>query len=656
MLGTRATSASASASAMSRVNSVSASPRGMSRPNRRISASASSASSVTTLPASPNTKQQQIPSSAEVVIVGAGFGGLAAAAVLAHEGIQVEVFEAHDTVGGAAHSFQRRTPDGNSYTFDSGPSYFMGLSESGDARSTNALAQLLRLLDEPVPQYTYLSCDYHLPEGVLRARAGGGGVPYDNAVRELGGESAYQQLKTLRRAMEPLARVAEVTPFAALRSDAAAALTIGRSVPRMSAAIARALAADPSQAAALPELAEGFDATMRRAGVTDPFLTRLMNLECFVISGCLADQTAAAAMAYLFAERSREDAVYDYPQGGAMALCEALKNAAERRGAKIHLKSPVARIKHVDGVASGVELTDGREVEAKRAVITGVSAWDTLKLLGGQLDNSSSGDSNLSTEVDALAAAAGAVPPLDSFLHLHAVIPADALPPANHELAEACLDSPHRAFDAPGAGPNGTDALNIHYLHVRDWSDGVVDSPLNVVNVSIPTALDPSASTDRNMHVLHAYGAANESFSLYESELPADGSAKYASSSSYQELKAQRKAYLYDSLRAIFGPDIEQRVAHEWVGTPLTQRRFVNRFRGAYAAGRDVTRVNMFDASKAPGADTSLQNLFACGDCVSPGVGVPAAVASGIAAANRVSGVGKHLSLLNELSEMGYSV
>ena len=475
----------------------------------------------------------------------------------------------------------------------------------------------------------------------------------DEAVRQLGGEEAYRQLQDLRRAMAPLARVAEVTPFAALRSDAAAAVTIGRSVPRMAAAAARAAIEDPRQAAGLPELADGFAATMRRAGVTNEFLTRLMNLECFVISGCLAEETAAAAMAYLFAERSREGAVYDYPRGGAMALCEALQRGAEKRGASFHLNTRVARILHTDGTATGVELANGRRIDARIAVVTGISAWDTLRLLGGGEGGAAQRDPAIAT----LAEASGAAQPLESFLHLHALVPAHALPPSNRGLADACLDTPARAFEAAGAGPGGSDALNVHYLHVRDWSGGV-DAPLNVVNVSVPTALDPSASSDPNMHVLHAYGAANESFSLYESELP-DGKSSasaYASSAAYQELKRQRKALLYESLGTIFGSDIEAHVAHEWVGTPLTQRRFVNRYRGAYAAGRDVTRLNLFDASKPPGVDTSLKGLWACGDCVSPGVGVPAAVASGIAAANRIAGVQKHWTMLDALSQLGYNV
>ena len=59
----------------------------------------------------------------EVVVIGAGIGGLCAGALLAKYGKKVTVVEAHDVPGGAAHSWHR---DG--FTFESGPSLYSGMS------------------------------------------------------------------------------------------------------------------------------------------------------------------------------------------------------------------------------------------------------------------------------------------------------------------------------------------------------------------------------------------------------------------------------------------------------------------------------------------------------------------------------------------------
>lgn len=55
-----------------------------------------------------------------IAVIGAGFAGLSAAAYLAAEGHQVQVFEKHATAGGRAR--QRITPEG--YVFDMGPSWY----------------------------------------------------------------------------------------------------------------------------------------------------------------------------------------------------------------------------------------------------------------------------------------------------------------------------------------------------------------------------------------------------------------------------------------------------------------------------------------------------------------------------------------------------
>ena len=55
----------------------------------------------------------------KVIVIGAGFSGLSAAALLARDGFDVEVIEKHDMAGGRARKFSE-----NGFTFDMGPSWY----------------------------------------------------------------------------------------------------------------------------------------------------------------------------------------------------------------------------------------------------------------------------------------------------------------------------------------------------------------------------------------------------------------------------------------------------------------------------------------------------------------------------------------------------
>jgi C-3',4' desaturase CrtD len=92
----------------------------------------------------------------DVVVVGAGIAGLTAAALLAREGLTVELLEAHQQSGGCAGTF-RRGP----YTFDVGATQIAGLEPGGSHQ------RLLAHFALPLPQATPLdpACVVDLADG-----------------------------------------------------------------------------------------------------------------------------------------------------------------------------------------------------------------------------------------------------------------------------------------------------------------------------------------------------------------------------------------------------------------------------------------------------------------------------------------------------------
>lgn len=90
-------------------------------------------------------------------------------------------------------------------------------------------------------------------------------------------------------------------------------------------------------------------------------------------------------------------------------------------------------------------------------------------------------------------------------------------------------------------------------------------------------------------------------------------------------------------------PDIRARTEVSLVGTPLTHERFLRRSRGTYGPAISAR------GGAWPGAGTPLPGLSVCGDSCMPGIGVPAAAASGLIAANANASVWSHLRALDEL-------
>ena len=538
----------------------------------------------------------ELPDEVDVCIIGAGIGGLSCAALLGKYGVSVAVAEAHTVMGGAAHGFHR---DG--YEFDSGPSYFLGLS-SPPGESINGLRQVLDAVGETLPRgaAVYNSLKMYFPDGNFECVADR--ECYRDAIRRFAGDDAVAEWDALEAAMSALGDAAVAIPFAGMRADAGVALTMAKYV----APLVKALGGGPKGAEGFEDakwLRENFSALVDEH-VRDEWLRRLLDLECFVISGLKADRTSAAIMAFTFAERHKEDGcVYDYPIGGSQALIDALARGVRRHGGVVALGAPVEEIVVENGRAVGMKLKrGGRVIRARTCVVTNASAWDTTQSLlpaDVRLKRTSSGDEK-HTET---------TPRCDSFVHLHLGIDAAGLPPASE--------------------------LGIHHLVVDDWTKGV-DGARNVFNISIPTTLDPSQAPE-GKHTVHIYGAANEPYSRW--------AATERGSAEYRRMKREAADDLYRALERVI-PDVRDRVEVEMVATPLTQKRFVRRHEGTYGPGVDMTRANLYGAALAPGPATGVDGLWAVGDSTYPGIGVPAAAGSGFFTANSIVSVWKNLAML----------
>ncbi len=438
----------------------------------------------------------------DVIIIGSGIGGLTAGALLARYGKRVLICESHTIAGGAAHSFSRR-----GFHFDSGPSFYCGL---GNQRpSLNPLKQLLDLLGESLEVVPYDPLGhYHFPEGTFPVYSNA--QRYHQAVAQITPQGA-KELEQFEKRLLSLYEGLKDIPTIALRAD-------WQLIPVL---VSRYL---PSLVKMLPQIGmigSSVGQVMEQT-VRDPWVRRLIDLECFLLSGLKADGTVTPEVAFMLGERSR--AGVEYPIGGSGAIVEALIRGLKRWGGELRLGTHVEQILVEYGKVTGVLLPEGKVVKAP-VVISNATIWDTYtKLLRPEDLPSSYRKQELET------------PAVDSFMHLHLGIKAE-----------------------------GLEGLTGHHVVVHDRQRDLT-APGNTCMISIPTVWDRDLAPEGH-HQVHAYTL--EPFEGWQRDRE------------YQQKKKERAQSLYRAIEKVI-PDLRDRITLELIGTPLTHSHFLRRYQGTY--------------------------------------------------------------------------
>lgn len=460
----------------------------------------------------------------DAIIIGSGLGGLTAGALLARYGWQITVCESHAIPGGAAHSFTR-----NGFHFDSGPSFYCGLGNVGAAAqmpSLNPLRQVFNALGvqlETVP-YDPLG-HYHFPEGTLPIyRRGDRYRAAVAAFTPTGAEELARFEERLLGLYDGLREIPALAICPALKGLPLLISRYGWSLLKL-----------------LPQLGmlQGATGTVMDETVSDPFVRRLIDLECFLLSGLKAQDTVTPEMAFMFGERT--NSAIDYPIGGSGAIVDALVKGLEKWGGILRLNTHVDRINVRQGKAVGVTLRNGDTLHAP-VVISNATIWDTVThLLNPEDIPASYCQQTLAT------------PAVDSFMHLHLGIRAD-----------------------------GLESLTGHHVVVHD-AQRDISVPGNTCMISMPSVWDASLAP-LGHHVVHAYTL--EPFEGWQKD---DG---------YGDRKRYRAQPLFRALEKVI-PDVGDRTVLELIGTPLTHARFLRRYQGTYgpaiAAGK-----GMFPGCRTP--------------------------------------------------------
>jgi phytoene dehydrogenase-like protein len=281
----------------------------------------------------------------DAAVIGAGHNGLVAAAYLARAGLEVEVFERREVVGGACTTEElwpgvRASPG----------AYTLSLLRPEVIRDLQLAAHGLQVqVHEP-----YLFAPFPDRRKVVtwssreRTRAQ---LERDWSRADANGYAAWSErwaqaaARARKLLLEPPDRHAWLDAIGADLLDGS---------------IADQLAGIPSEPVRIPFMIQGLIGTL--AGPGDP-------------------GTAFVAFYHELGEAAGPPGAWGFARGGMGAVTAALRSAAEAAGARVHVEAPVERIAVDDERARGIVLESGRELSAA-AVLSNADPRRTAALAG----------------------------------------------------------------------------------------------------------------------------------------------------------------------------------------------------------------------------------------------------------------------------------
>ncbi len=299
---------------------------------------------------------------ARAVIVGAGIGGLSAAAALARAGLDVTVLEAHVSPGGCAATYFHQ-----GYRFDAGATLAAGFYPGGPMEQAAQAAGVARWPVRPAEQ----AMQVHLPDGAKVVRRSD--ASRWEALRDAFGAPGIEFFRWQERTADALWDLALRRPPWPLQSLADVQESAAALLPWASGRLRQGLSPWLALDAFLPVAAHLRNAPER--------------LRLFVDG-----QLLIAAQA----ESARANALYgaaalDLPRrgvvhvaGGMGAIAETLAEALRRSGGRILYRQEVTRIRRSHGRPVAVETKRGDSFPAD-LVLANLTPWNAAALLKDDL-------------------------------------------------------------------------------------------------------------------------------------------------------------------------------------------------------------------------------------------------------------------------------
>jgi carotene isomerase len=291
----------------------------------------------------------------DVIVVGAGIGGLTAAAMLARRGVQVLLVEQHYMPGGCCAGIRRQ-----GVTMDVGATVLYGFGEQGYNVHRFVMNELEEEIDMIPRQAIY---NIHVEDySIIFWR------DFDPFFKQLL-ELFPGQEKELKNFYDFLFNLYRNT---VLKSESVVPPTEMSPLDAM-----KSFMKNPPGMLKLSRMMTRSAADVFRQFFTDPEIIAFLDMLTRTFSYVDAHECPAILAVTMFVDNHVGGAYY--PVGSPQMLSNKLEKAVERWGGRILYRHLVDEILISEGRACGVRLTDGTEIAATR-VVSDASIWN---LYGG---------------------------------------------------------------------------------------------------------------------------------------------------------------------------------------------------------------------------------------------------------------------------------
>jgi C-3',4' desaturase CrtD len=492
----------------------------------------------------------------DVVVVGGGVGGLTAAALLAARGAGVCLVERGPRAGGCCAEFEAF-----GHRFEAGAGLYASW-QPGEIHE-RVFAELPVAppeVREAEPAYVVRT-----PEGT-DVRLGGEFGEFSERLRAAFPECAAAAVDFYREATQ----IADALHRAARRFPALASLS---KLQRMKLTLAEARVSSTI-------LARAGDTAARHLAQTSARFRRFVDAQLQIFAQVPSDECAYLYAAVALSQPLR--GMYAIG-GGAQALADSLAEAIKLCGGTVRLNTTALRLAFDSGGrASGVELLSGETVEARRAVVSNLTVWDTYgKLLG-----------------------AGRTPP--------------AVRTRLKTLRGWGAYQIFLSLDEEAA--RRLPAAHVLALDARQDSDSF-DPERALLMLGVAPAWDARAPEGRRAATVSTFTDAETWFSFHSDE------------SEHEEQDARALEERWGRLHAAL-PELGAGAEVIETATPRTTYELTRRRLGM--VGGVGQSLSVFGAN-APTHRTVVRNLFMVGDTVFPGNGVAAVTQSALVVADEIA-------------------
>jgi C-3',4' desaturase CrtD len=516
----------------------------------------------------------------DVLVVGGGVGGLTAAALLAARGVDVCLIERGERPGGCCAEVEAF-----GHRFEPGAGLYASW-QPGEIHE-----RVFAELPVSAPEVREVEPSYvvRLPEG-RDVRTGGDFGEFADGLRAAFPECADAAINFYREATQ----VASALQRAARRFPALATLS---KLQRMKLAFREARLSSTI-------LARAGETAARHLAHTSARFRRFVDAQLQIFAQVASDDCAYLYAAVALAQPLR--GMYAI-KGGAQALADSLAEAIRLSGGEVRLNATALRLAFdSQGRAAGVELLSGETVEARRAVVSNLTIWDTY----GKLVGAARTPHALRARLKSLRGWGA----YQIFVSLDEE--AASRLPATHVLA---LDDWQNSepFDPTRSLPFDT-ARSLSFDPARSLP---FDPERALLMLGVAPAWDARAPAGRRAATVSTFTEAESWFTFHSDE------------SEHEERDARALEERWARLHAAL-PELGAGAEVFETATPRTTYEVTRRALGM--VGGVGQSLAAFGAN-APTHRTSVPNLFMVGDTVFPGNGVAAVTQSALVVANEIA-------------------